>query len=273
VAHPLPSLLVALVVAVVAVAAGAGPTRVALLALAMLALQLSIGATNDWADAARDAVNQPAKPIPSGAVGRDDARLIAILAALLGLSLAALAGPLPAILAAAGLCVGLAYDLRLKGSRWSWLPYAIGIPLLPVFAWAGATGGLPVAFLLIAPLAVLAGTSLAVANALGDVDEDRLAGVVTVATALGPRRAHRLVAGLVVVVVVGAFVTAAALGATPGWLVVQVLASGVAVAGAAGGALGPGMVGRHAWEVQAIGLAIVAAAWFGSAAAAGAMTG
>ena len=39
------------------------------------------------------------------------------------------------------LAIGYGYDLRFKGTAWSWLPFAVGIPLLPVFGWVGATGG------------------------------------------------------------------------------------------------------------------------------------
>ena len=30
-----------------------------------------------------------------------------------------------------------------KGTAWSWLPFAVGIPLLPVYGWLGAAGALP----------------------------------------------------------------------------------------------------------------------------------
>ena len=33
-----------------------------------------------------------------------------------------------------------------KGTAWSWLPFALGIPLLPVFGWLGAAGSLPASF-------------------------------------------------------------------------------------------------------------------------------
>ena len=35
------------------------------------------------------------------------------------------------------IAIGLAYDLRLKGTAWSWLPFAVGIPILPVYRLAG----------------------------------------------------------------------------------------------------------------------------------------
>ena len=30
-----------------------------------------------------------------------------------------------------------------EGTAWSWLPFAVGIPILPVYGWLGATGSLP----------------------------------------------------------------------------------------------------------------------------------
>ncbi len=142
----------------------------------MLLLQFGIGAANDWADAAPDATARPAKPIPAGLIRRPVAARIAAGAAMGGLALAALAG-LPALaVAAVGLATGLVYDLRLKRTRWSWLPYAVGIPLLPVFAWIGATGSLPASFAVLVPIAMVAGAALAVANAVADVEGDQARG-------------------------------------------------------------------------------------------------
>lgn len=244
-----------------------------LLALAMLALQLAIGAANDWADAPADVVADPAKPIPAGLVSRSAAAGLAVVAGVLGLVLAAFAGTAALALAAAGLATGLAYDLRLKRTRWSWLPYAIGIPLLPVFAWVGATGRLPAALLVLVPVAFVAGAALAVANALADRERDIRAGTVTVATALGPGRARRVGIALQVVVIVAALGSAVMLGGDPAWVAV---AAGGAVVVAAGLVLGAGRsptASRRGWEIQAVGTGVIAAGWIGSLAAAGRLPG
>ena len=78
--------------------------------------------------------------------------------------------------AVAGTATGYAYDLRLKTTAWAWLPFAIGLPLLPVYAWVGATGQVPAPFVLLVPLAVLAGAAVALLNGLVDVERDRAAG-------------------------------------------------------------------------------------------------
>ena len=128
-------------------------------------------------------------------------------------------------MAAAGLAAGLAYDLRLKGTRWSWVPYAVGIPLLPVFAWIGATGTLPAAFAVLVPIAMLAGAALAVANALADVERDPGAGTETIATSLGLVRARRIGAVLRGLVVAAALGSAVAFGGDVAWIAVAAAGS------------------------------------------------
>jgi 4-hydroxybenzoate polyprenyltransferase len=150
----------------------------------MMAIQFSIGAFNDVLDAPADAVAGRSKPLLDGRIPARVALGVAAVAGPAGLVLAALAGPAAALVALTGYGIGLVYDLRLKASPWSWLPYATGIPLLPVFAWVGATGDLPVPLLGLAGLGVLGGTALAIANSLADAERDtasRTASAVAVA--------------------------------------------------------------------------------------------
>src|SRR5665647_3476860 len=156
--HPFPSALDAAVTFALALVAGATAGRAALLGVAMLTIQFSIGAFNDVLDAPADAVAGRSKRQVDGRIPARVALRVAGVAGMVGLVLAALAGPAAALVALAGYGIGLAYDLRLKASPWSWLPYAMGIPLLPVFAWVGATGDLPAPILALAGLGVLAGT-------------------------------------------------------------------------------------------------------------------
>jgi 4-hydroxybenzoate polyprenyltransferase len=257
----------------IALIAGADAARALLLAASMLLLQLAIGAANDWADAPADAWAQPDKPIPAGLVPRPAAAWIAGVAAVAGLALAWLAGPAVLLVACAGLAAGLAYDLRLKGTRWSWVPYAIGIPLLPLFGWVGATGSVPRALGVLLPVAMLAGAALAIANAVADLERDERAGVETIATSLGLSVARRVGAGLQGVVAVAALGTAVALGGDRSWIALG--AGGAALVGV-GVALG-WRDGQHArqraWEVQAVGLGVLAAGWVGALAVTGGLAG
>ena len=159
------------------------------LGLGMTALQFGIGAVNDLVDVARDARSKPGKPIPSGLVDPGVARVVAAAAFAVGLLLSALAGPPTLLIAVLVAGIGLAYDLVLKGTRWSWVGFAVGIPLLPVYAWLGATGSLPLAFAVLVPAAVASGAGLALANGLADAERDRSAGVDSVVGSLGAARA------------------------------------------------------------------------------------
>src|SRR5688572_6218360 len=67
--HAGPTVAVTTVATLLAVAAGVGPARTALLCVAVLAGQASIGWSNDWLDAGRDrAVARADKPVVQGAV-------------------------------------------------------------------------------------------------------------------------------------------------------------------------------------------------------------
>jgi 4-hydroxybenzoate polyprenyltransferase len=264
--HPFPSALDAAVTLALALLAGASAGRAALLGASMLAIQFSIGVFNDVLDAPADAIARRSKPIADGRVAARTALGVGSGCGLLGLALAGLAGPATGLVACAGYGIGLAYDVRLKASPWSWLPYAAGIPLLPVFAWVGATGDLPAPILVLAGLAVLGGTSLAIANSLADAGRDAASRTRTVATALGQARALRL--GAMLSLVVGAIAMISAV-AVAGWIPGTWLTAAGAVALVAGIALGFRGRLQRAWEVQAIALAILAAGWVASLAAAG----
>ncbi len=141
------------------------------------------------------------------------------------------------------------------------MPFALGIPLLPVYGWVGATGGVPSSFGVLIPAAVLAGAALAVANARADEGRDRAAGTASVATRLGDQWSWRVNAGLLAVVVAAAAVTLLAGEAGTGALAAATAATGIIVAGLAlGRSDDPGRRER-AWELEAVGVALLAAAW------------
>jgi 4-hydroxybenzoate polyprenyltransferase len=266
--HPFPSVLNGVVVMLVAAVAGGAPERAAMLGISMMFLQFSIGALNDVTDIHRDAGRRRDKPIPGGVVSEPLARAVAAACAAAGLGLALLAGPALLLLALAGLATGAVYDLRVRGTTLSWLPIAVGIPLLPVYGWFGATGTLPGVFLVLVPAAANAGTALAIANAIVDMEHDETAGNGSIALALGAGPASALVLALHLVVAALALGTAVVLGAPGGWLAAMLLAAGAPIAGALVG-IG-GAVRRSptlhelAWEIQALGTGLLAVAWLGA---------
>lgn len=263
--HPFPSLLDGAVVAVVAIVGGGGTTTAITLGASVTLIQFAIGTLNDVVDAPRDADHRVGKPIPAGLIRASVARWIAVACAAGGLLLAFTGGPGLGLIAAIGLGIGVAYDLRAKGTTMSWLPFAVGIPLLPVFGWYGATGTLPGLFLVLVPAAANAGAALAIANAIVDIERDKAAGSGSIARALGPGRASGLVVALHTVVALLAVGTAVTLGAPAGWIVAIVAAALAPLGGAVFGVVAAIRLGASsrelAWEIQAVGTGLLAVAW------------
>jgi 4-hydroxybenzoate polyprenyltransferase len=227
----------------------------------MFALQASIGALNDIVDAPRDAGRKAGKPIPAGLVSRRAAQAVVVAAAAVGLILTVPSGAATVALGVVVLAIGYGYDLYAKGTAWSWLPFAVGIPILPVFGWYGTTGELPPVFALLVPVAIVTGAALAIANARADMERDAAAGVDSVAIRLGRDRSWLLASGLLVAAAAVALVTLLAWGAP---------AAAILGAGAGSAVIGIGIeAGRddrparleRAWELQAVGVGVLAAAW------------
>lgn len=245
-----------------ALLAGGAPSRSAQLAIAMLALQFSIGAANDLVDEGSDRLSRPEKPLPAGRVSPGVARAIAMGGALGSLGIAAAVSPATAFVAALMLGCGQLYNLALKGTILSWLPYSMALPLVPLYSWIGATGGLPPRAEIIVPVAVLAGFALALGNALIDLEGDRAAGVYTVAVRLGGS-ATRL---LLVVSQVGVYGLAglALLGPALPDIASAALLAGSLATSAAGLLLSlrSAFASRRAgWAFQVIGIALLAIGW------------
>lgn len=258
----------------VALLASAPLERAFGLGLAMSLLQAAVGALNDLVDEPLDAGRKPHKPIPAGFVSRAGARTVAVAAAAGGVVLAVLIAAPGAALATAGLAVvvlaiGAVYDLGAKGTAWSWLPFAIGIPLLPVFGWYGGTGGLPDWFAALVPLAVLAGGALAIANARVDLERDRDAGVSSVAVRLGLGTAWTAHAGIWVAVLAGGLGWLLLEGVTGEPIVPVLLGSATLVAAVSIGRDGSPARREWAWQLEAVTAAVLAAAWIWAASSVG----
>jgi 4-hydroxybenzoate polyprenyltransferase len=135
------------------------------------------------------------------------------------------------------------------------------VPLLPVFAWLGGTGGLPGFFVVLVPVAALAGAGLAIANGLPDLERDRSAGVATVAVRLGAARAWRVHAVLQAAVVAIAITSLGPLGGRgPAVVAAWVAAMGLLAAVLAGRGGSP-LRRERAWEGEAVAIGLLAAAW------------
>jgi 4-hydroxybenzoate polyprenyltransferase len=166
--------------------------RLGLLAGLLAGNQYSAGALNDAVDAAGDAAAGRDKPVPGGAISRRAAGRLAVAAGLFSLACGALLGPATLALAVAGLACAWAYDLWLKGTVASVLPFAVALPLVPLFGY-GAAGRFPAVLWWAWPIGALAAVAVHLADSLPDVESDRVAGVRGLAPRLGVGRSTTLV--------------------------------------------------------------------------------
>src|SRR2546423_12405889 len=98
--------------------------------------------------------------------------------------------PLPGLallISLAYLALGQGYNLGLKATPFSGIVFALAIPLIPLYAFAGVGRTLPVLVWLV-PLGVLLGVTLNLANSLPDIEEDAATGTQTLAVVLGVKR-------------------------------------------------------------------------------------
>jgi 4-hydroxybenzoate polyprenyltransferase len=263
VVHPFPSVLNAIVVLALALAAGGSPATAGVLALAMLGLQFSIGASNDLIDHDTDALSKPHKPIPSGRISRHAAILIALASGGGGMALASTQGAPVAAMAAAMLGAGMAYNAFLKRGHFAWVAYAVALPIVPVYAWWGAVEQLPPRPELLLPLAALAGPALQLANGLVDIERDRVAGTRSFALWLGRSRALTIMALLHAVIHGLAWLSLVVGSPRPALLPLLLLVvAGVAAAGGVMLSAASEEVGRErGWRAQAASVGVLALGW------------
>ncbi len=171
--------------AVVATGGSLGPGELAWLLGAMFGAQLAIGAVNELVDADLDAIAKPDKPIPAGLVSRRGAQIVAISGVIL-MSACSLRFSFEAfLLCAIGTGVGIAYSFWFKRTIWSWIPYLIALPLLPIWVWT-ALGTVDSGLFAIYPIGATAVIAVQIAQSLRDIEADRDSGVRTLAVVLGP---------------------------------------------------------------------------------------
>jgi 4-hydroxybenzoate polyprenyltransferase len=187
--HPFPVALILLAMLAFAFVAARGhpaPTALAWLLASALACQTAIASLNDYCDQALDARTKPTKPLPAGLVSPRAALAIALATVPLTLLCALPLGPVALAAATTHLAGGLAYDLWLKGTVGSFLPFVVAFPALPIWAWAAVAPLDPrlwEAYPLGAPLVI----GLHLADTWPDLEADRAQGVRGLAHRLGPR--------------------------------------------------------------------------------------
>lgn len=214
-AHAGPTVVVTTIAVLLAQNAGNDAATIGAVLVAVLAGQLSIGWSNDLLDARRDrAAGRTDKPVATGElpVGLVRAGIVVTLAGCVvaSMTLGMAAGSVHVALVGCG----WAYNVLLKRTVWSWLPYAVAFGGLPVVATLALDPpALPPAWMVVA--GALLGIGAHMANAVPDLDEDIATGVVGLPHRFGRRRS--LVAATGVLTAASATAVAGPGGPVPGW--------------------------------------------------------
>ena len=239
--HPGPVALVTGVTTALAVVTGRPAAGVVAVLVAVLTGQLGVGWANDWLDAERDArTGRQDKPLTARPDLVGVVRAAAVGALGLCVPLSFLSGWAAGTVHLVAVAAAWGYDLGLKATRASWLPYALAFGLLPAFVTLGLPGApLPPAWAVAG--SALLGVGAHLTNVLPDIADDLATGVRGLPQRLGPARSTVLAAlalgGALAVLLLGPP------GRTPAWAVVVLAGAGLAVvavsaAAATGRALG-----------------------------------
>ena len=208
--HPGPGVAVSAIAVILGIGVGLEPWRVVLLGLAFLANQASVGLSNDWIDADRDrAVGRTDKPVALGQIGKQAVRNAAFVTAVLAIALTIPLGWRATIAHAVFIISAWTYNLGLKSTPLSVLPYIVSFGLLPLvvtLALPQPSGCSPFALL----AGALLGVSAHFANVLPDLEDDRATGVRGLPHRFGPRAS-----GLVIAVALAGAAAAIVLGLGP----------------------------------------------------------
>ncbi|MET9463771.1 UbiA family prenyltransferase [Streptomyces sp. NPDC006544] len=194
--HPVPAAAVTLLAALLAAAVGLGPAAGITAVAAVAAGQLSIGWCNDRVDMRRDAAaGRHDKPLARGEVRPAAVAAASCTALLACVPLSLACGARAGWIHIGCVAAAWAYNLWLKHTPASWLPYAVAFGLLPAFlTLTSMPAGWPPVWLTAA--AALLGSSAHFANALPDIDEDIAGGVLGLPQRLGRRASIALAAVL-----------------------------------------------------------------------------
>ena len=229
--HPGPAAAVTTIAALLAVAADLRPAPAVVVTLAVLTGHLTIGWANDLADVTRDrAVGRTDKPLVTGRTTTGAVTVALAVAAVACVALSFAAGWRSGLVhLGLGIAWGHAYDLGLKATRLSWLPYALAFGTLPaVVTLAGDAPAWPPWWTIAAGAAL--GVGAHVVNALPDLADDARTGVRGLPHRLGERASRPLAAALLVAASLLAALGPAGAPAAWVWVAIVVVAALAAVA-------------------------------------------
>jgi 4-hydroxybenzoate polyprenyltransferase len=197
--HPGPSVVVTAVAVTLGIATGLEPWRIAVLGLAILFGQLSVGISNDAIDAPRDrATGRTDKPIARGDVSVRIAWATASACLVLAVALSLVLGWQMALAHLFALGSAWSYNAALKSTALSVVPFIVSFGLLPsLVTLSDAEPGVAAAWAWVAGAAL--GVAIHLTNVLPDLEDDAQTGVRGLPHRLG-RRVSAVLAALSLVV-------------------------------------------------------------------------
>ncbi|WP_228924829.1 UbiA family prenyltransferase [Streptomyces sp. DH7] len=185
--HPGPALAVTALGCALALGSGLDGPRSALVTAAVLTGQLSVGWCNDAYDARRDAdADRRGKPAADGTVEARAVWAAAAVAFVLCVPLSLACGALAGAVHLAAVTAAWLYNLRLKATALSWLPYVAGFGALPTAVALSLPGG-PWPRWWTVTAGALLGFAAHLADTLPDIAADRAAGIRGLPHRLGVR--------------------------------------------------------------------------------------
>lgn len=184
-AHGGPTLAVTALAGLLAAAQGLGPGASALVVPAVLAGQLSIGWSNDLIDLSRDRLSERTdKPLVAGTVSVNVVRAACGVAVVVAVVLSLACGVVAGLVNLVCVAAGWTYNLGLKSTVWSWVPYAVAFGGLTVFVALVGHAGVPWWW----PVGgALLGVGAHLLNVLPDLEDDAETGVRGLPHRLGVR--------------------------------------------------------------------------------------
>jgi 4-hydroxybenzoate polyprenyltransferase len=216
--HPGPSVAVTIITLGLGFSAGLDALRLVILGLSMLAGQLSVGLSNDWIDAERDAaVGRTDKPIALGWIRATTVRNAAFVCGGLMVVVALPLGWRAELVLVVAVGAAWAYNAWLKKSLFSIVPYLIGFGSLPAIATLSrAVPAAPAVWSL--GVGAMLGAAAHFANTLPDLEGDAATGVRGLPHRLGRRRSSALTYLVLLAASVLEFFGTGGLGFLPGEL-------------------------------------------------------
>ncbi|WP_435770294.1 UbiA family prenyltransferase [Nocardioides sp. SYSU DS0651] len=233
-AHFGPTVAVTTIVALLSVAVGLPFSQAVLVTAAVFTGQLTIGWGNDLIDATRDRdVGRRDKPLANGDLARSLVVRCLVVVALGCVALSLMAGWRSGLThLALGVGAGHLYNVGLKATAGSWLPYAVAFGSLPAVVHLADVPPQRTPVWMVGTAAAL-GVAAHFLNTLPDLDDDASTGVRGLPHRLGATWSRVVATALLVLASAVAVLGPAGAPATWAWtaLAVVVVLAGVALLG------------------------------------------